>query len=84
MFVTPNELAAKYQLWSLLSGKCHLESSALVRNGLPNSNFSGTSRVMKIGSFGLSPSFFNHKLYHLLHMNQFEIRWDMTLPVVLV
>jgi hypothetical protein len=43
MFVIPIELAIMYQLWSLMSEKCHLESSTLVRNGLPNSNFSGTS-----------------------------------------
>jgi hypothetical protein len=57
MFVTPNELTIMYQLWSLLSGKCHLENSALVRNGLPNSKILGTSSFMKIGSFDLSPSF---------------------------
>jgi hypothetical protein len=71
MFVTPNELTIKYQLWSLRSGKCHLESSALVRNGLPNSKFSGTSCFIS-----------DHKLHHLLHMNQFQISWDITLLVV--
>jgi hypothetical protein len=61
MFVTISELATMYQLWSLLSEKCHLESSAVERNGLQNSNFSGTSSFMKIRSFGLSPSFSRSK-----------------------
>jgi hypothetical protein len=66
MFVTPKELAVMYQLWSLLSGKCHLESSALV----------------KIRSFGLNPNFFDRKIHHLLHMNQFLMPSNMTLNAV--
>jgi hypothetical protein len=31
-----------YQLWNHLSGKDLLESCALIKNGLPNTNFSGT------------------------------------------
>jgi hypothetical protein len=49
MFVTPNELAIMYQLWSLLTEKCHLKSSTLVRNDLPKSIFSGTSCFIKTG-----------------------------------
>jgi hypothetical protein len=81
MFVTASELTVKYQLWSLLSEKCRLESSVLVRNGLPNLKFSGTSCFMKIGLFGLV--FLDRKLHHL-RMNQFQMPWDMTLPVVSV
>jgi hypothetical protein len=39
MFITPNELAIMYQLWSHLSGKGLLESCAVIKNGLPNTNF---------------------------------------------
>jgi hypothetical protein len=56
MFVTPNELPVMYQLWSRLSGEGLLESCAVVKNGLPNTNFSGTSFFMKIGSCGLTNS----------------------------
>jgi hypothetical protein len=42
MFVTPNELTVMYQLWSRLSGKGLLESCAVIKNGLPNTNFLGT------------------------------------------
>jgi hypothetical protein len=56
MFVTPNELAVMYQLWSRLSGEGPLESCALVKNGLPNTNFLGTCSFVKIGSCGLTNS----------------------------
>jgi hypothetical protein len=56
MFVTPNELTVMYQLWSHLSEKGLLESCAVVKNGLPNTNFSGTCSFMKMGSCGLTNS----------------------------
>jgi hypothetical protein len=84
MFVTPNELAIKYQLWSLLSEKCRLKSSALVRNGLLNSKFSGTLCFMKTDHLVLVLVFLDRKLHYLVHMNQFQIPWAMTLPVVSV
>jgi hypothetical protein len=57
MFITPNELAIMYQLWRRLSEKCLFESCAVVKNGLPNTNFSGTYSFMKIRSCGLTNSF---------------------------
>jgi hypothetical protein len=57
MFVTPNELAIMYQLWSHLSGKGLLESCAVIKNGLPNTIFSGTCSFMKMGSCGRTNSF---------------------------
>jgi hypothetical protein len=57
MFVTPNELVIMYQLWSRLSEKCLLESCVVIKNGLPNTNFSGTCSFMKIGSCGITNSF---------------------------
>jgi hypothetical protein len=56
MFITPNELTVMYQLWSHLSGKGRLKSCAVVKNGLPNTNFSGTCSFMKMGSCGLTNS----------------------------
>jgi hypothetical protein len=56
MFVTPNELAVMYQLCSCLSKKGFLKSCALVKNDLPNINFSGTCSFMKIGSCDLTSS----------------------------
>jgi hypothetical protein len=82
MFVTPNELTIKYQLWSLLSGKCHLESSALVRNGLPNSNFQEHHASRRSDHLVSDLVFLDRKLHHLLRMNQFQMSWDMTLPIV--
>jgi hypothetical protein len=75
MFITPNELTVMYQLWSRLSGKDLLESCAVVKNGLPNINFSGTCSFMKMGSCGLtnslsqlytSPSFLYDSISHAL------------------
>jgi hypothetical protein len=57
MFITPNELAVMYQLWSLLRGNGLLESYAVIKNGLPNTNFSGTCSFMKMGSCGRTNSF---------------------------
>jgi hypothetical protein len=57
MFITPNELAIMYQLWSHLSGKGLLESCVVVKNGLPNTNFLETCSFMKIESCGLTNSF---------------------------
>jgi hypothetical protein len=57
MFVTPNELAVMYHLWSHLNGKGLLGSCAVVKNGLPNINFLGTCSFMKIRSCGLTSSF---------------------------
>jgi hypothetical protein len=57
MFITPNELTVMYQLWSRLSGKGLLESCAVVKNGLPNTNFSGTCSFMKMASCGHTNSF---------------------------
>jgi hypothetical protein len=57
MFITPNELTIMYQLWSCLSGKGLLESCAVIKNGLPNINFSGTYSFMKMGSCGRTNSF---------------------------
>jgi hypothetical protein len=57
MFVTPNELSIMYQLWSHLSGKDLLESCAVIKNGLPNTNISGTCSFMKMGSCGRTNSF---------------------------
>jgi hypothetical protein len=56
MFVTPNELAVMYKLWSPLSGKGLLESCVLVKSGLPNTKFSRTCFFVKIGSCGLTNS----------------------------
>jgi hypothetical protein len=56
MFITPNELTVMYQLWSRMSGKGLLESYAVVKNGLPNTNFLGTCSFMKMGSCGLTNS----------------------------
>jgi hypothetical protein len=63
MFVTPNKLTDMYQLWSHVSGKGILESCAVVMNGLPNTNFSGTCSFMKIRSCGLTNRF--SRLYTL-------------------
>jgi hypothetical protein len=57
MSVTPNELTVMYQLWSHLSGKGILESCAVVKNDLPNTNFSGTYSFMKMGLCGRTNSF---------------------------
>jgi hypothetical protein len=57
MFITPNELAVMYQLWSLLTEKCLLKSCAVVKNSLSNRNFSGTCSFMKMGSCGHTNSF---------------------------
>jgi hypothetical protein len=57
MFVTPNELTIMYQLWSHMSGKGLLESCVVIKNGLPNTDFSGTCSFMKNGSCGLTNSF---------------------------
>jgi hypothetical protein len=57
MFITPNELTVMYQLWSHLSGKGLLESCVVIKNGLPNINFSGTCSFMKMGSCGRNNSF---------------------------
>jgi hypothetical protein len=56
IFITPNELTVMYQLCSHLSGKGHLESCAVIKNGLPNINFLGTCSLMKMGSCGLTNS----------------------------
>jgi hypothetical protein len=56
IFVTPNELAVMYQLWSRLSEKDLLKSCMVVKNGLPNTNFLGTCSFMKIGLCGLTNS----------------------------
>jgi hypothetical protein len=56
MLVTPNELAIMYELCSRLSGKGLLESCAVIKNGLPNINFSGRCSFMKMGSCGLTNS----------------------------
>jgi hypothetical protein len=56
MLVTPNELAVMYQLWSRLSEKGLLQSCAIIKNGLPNTNFSGTCSFMKMGSCDLTNS----------------------------
>jgi hypothetical protein len=56
MFITPNELTAMYQLWSRLSGKGHLETCVLVKNGLPTTNLSGTCSFKKSGSCGITNS----------------------------
>jgi hypothetical protein len=52
MLVTPNELTVIYQLSSCLSGKGLLESCAVVKNDLPNTNFVGTCSFMKMRSCG--------------------------------
>jgi hypothetical protein len=57
MFITPNELTIMYQLWSCLSGKGLFESCAVVKNGLPNTNFSRTCFFIKTRSCGLTSSF---------------------------
>jgi hypothetical protein len=57
MFITPNEVTVMYQLWRCLSGKGLLESCAVVKNDLPNTNFLGTCSFMKTGSCGLTNSF---------------------------
>jgi hypothetical protein len=54
IFVTPNELAVMYHLWSRLSEKGLLESCAVVKNDLQNTNFLGICSFMKIGSCGLT------------------------------
>jgi hypothetical protein len=56
MFIAINELAVMYQLWSRLSGKGLLQSCAVIKNGVPNTNL-GTCSFMKIGSCGLTNSF---------------------------
>jgi hypothetical protein len=73
MFITPNELTVMYQLWCRLSGKGLLESCAVVENGLPNTNFSGTCSFMKMGSCGRTNSFLDYKLHNLLCMTQFRM-----------
>jgi hypothetical protein len=57
MFITSNEFAVMYQLWSLLTEKCLLKSYAVIKNSLSNTNFLGTCSFMKMGSCGHTNSF---------------------------
>jgi hypothetical protein len=82
MFITPNELTVMYQLWSRLSGKGLLESCAVIKNGLSNTNFLGTCSFMKMGSCGLTNSLSQLYTSPSSRMTQFRMPSYMFLHVV--